>query len=218
MHTTLDRIRGVMRARLGIRPVHLVAAAVAVGFYVIWLALYAVPDLPYVHIVELLYALLAVLLAGLLAILGLVAVVLVVFGLFDQSLAALGRRARAVALVCAVGLVAFVLAFAAFQTAFDGLTPSYYARAFDRTAWLEAADDAHFAPRQQMLADVVDDLAGNSRAQVVGRLGPDNGWTSDDDSCLIYWLGPTFFPGEQEYLHIYFDASGGFVRWELHAS
>jgi len=207
------------------RKAHSIVAIALVAYFFSWLGLYLLGDAPHLWAVELLHLLVAYAIAALLAIVALVAAPFAVVGLVARSFRAGGWFVGFIGLVAVIGLLAFMLAQAASHVVFDGLPPSYHALAFDRTIWLEAPDvwlEAENAPyiavRQKMLADVVDDLPGSSRAEVIRRLGPDYGSRIDGEGpYLIYWLGPTLWI-DSEYLHIWFDALGRVTRWELHAT
>ena len=203
------------------RKAHSIVTITLVAYFFSWLVLYLLGDAPHLWAVELLHLLGAYVIAALLGIVALVAAPFAIVGLVARSFRAGGRFVGFIGLVAVIGLLAFVLSLGASHLVFDGLPPSYHALDFDRTTWLEAWDTwlerkntPLIAIRQKMLADVVDDLPGSSRAEVIRRLGPDyESLTDEEGPHLIYWVGPTLF--DDEYLHIYFDASGRVTRWEL---
>jgi hypothetical protein len=205
-------------ARFGINPITIVLCAVLGVFFVIGLALVLSP-VPSLYPLELLHMLAAVALSAALAVVGLVAAVLIVLGLRMPGLARAGRVSRSLALVSAVGLLMFALVCVADSVVYeDGLPPSYHALAFERTAWhaAESGNNPDLAVRQMMLGDVVDDLPGSSRAEVIRRLGPDYGSRTDEEGpCVSYRVGAALCLFDSEYLYIWFDASGRVTRWEV---
>jgi len=101
-------------------------------------------------------------------------------------------------------------------------------RDFDAAAWRAAPPD--FSTRRSEAARLwmVDDLVssgvldGNSRAEVLALLGPDDGphgtgwlrstWPGWD---ALYWLGPTFVPVDSEWLAIRYGADERVLEYKI---
>lgn len=125
----------------------------------------------------------------------------------------------------AVSGISMFLAFIVLTRSLPIPLPSgSYDKPFDRAVWLEAESTNHvpgnITPRQQMLADLVKQLSGKSRAELETMLGPslNTDYFQDTGRDLIYMTGPqrdSFFVVDSEWLLIWVDQNDRYQRYSV---
>ena len=100
-----------------------------------------------------------------------------------------------------------------------------YLLEFDAAVWQDPSSaefvEGDITPRQKMLGSLVESLApGQGRAELEALLGPslETPYFASTGRHLIYVLGPerdAFFGLDSEWLLIWLDASGHFVRYRI---
>lgn len=203
------------------RRIHLIAAAVVVGFFVPGVVSCLSSNLGASTVYLLAYLPLIILLSGLILAGALISVVIAL--IWRRR----GRPLPAFVNACwgATGGLAlsWALIFAPTWLAGYGvIVGSNFAR-FDPVSW-RAPDATSWnddtSARNKMLRHlVVGVLPGKSRDEVVALLGPspETPYFAGVDKDLIYPLGPRegFFGNESEWLLIWFDDEGRFERYEV---
>lgn len=132
---------------------------------------------------------------------------------------------RARLIVSVAGLMFLLTALGLSRTIQGALPTGSELLAFNRSVWLDPVSsqfvDGDITPRQEMLADVVNNvLPGQSCEEIQGRLGPslETPYFQGTGRDLIYVLGPerdSFMRVDFEWLLIWCSPSGRFERYEI---